>query len=190
MSAEEDRDINFSDESFSDQSYNEGAASDESSEGADSPSEIDRLKSELAESKDKYLRALADFENFKKRSLKERSDLLKYEGAKIVTDLLEVLDNLELALDHAESDPSKLADGIKMIHKLFIDSLGKWEIRSKSAIDKDFDPTTQNAISKVPAQDPKSVGKVISEFKKPYFYKDKLIRPGEVVVAVSDEDNS
>ncbi|MEZ4754073.1 MAG: nucleotide exchange factor GrpE [Bdellovibrionota bacterium] len=148
------------------------------------------LQAQVDENKDKYLRALAEFENFKKRTLKERSELLKYEGSKILTDLLDVLDNLELALEHVESDPEKLADGIKMIHKMFVDTLEKWEVRAKSALGKEFDPNAQNAISKTPTQNSKEVGTVVNEFKKTYYYKDRLIRPGEVVVAVEDNQDS
>ena len=172
----EDRDIDFSEE------QKENLQEDKGSK------QLDELKIEAAENKDKYLRALADFENYKKRALKERSELIKYEGSKILTDLLDVLDNLELALEHADSDPEKLADGVKMIHKMFVDALAKWEVRAKSGLDKDFDPNTQNAISKIPAQDAKQAGKVINEFKKTYFYKDRLIRAGEVVVAISEDD--
>ena len=170
----EDRDIDFSKE--------QEEAQETASDG------VENLKAEAADNKDKYLRALADFENYKKRALKERSELIKYEGSKILTDLLDVLDNLELALEHADSDPEKLADGVKMIHKMFVDTLGKWQVRAKPGIDKDFDPNTQNAISKIPAENPKQAGKVINEFKKTYFYKDRLIRAGEVVVAVSEDE--
>ena len=144
--------------------------------------ELESTQAERDDLKAKYIRALADFENFKKRSMKERSDLMKYQGEKIVADLLQVLDNLELALEYKDADPEKLKTGVEMIHKMFIDSLGRWDVRSKSGVGKPFDPISQNAISKVPSPDMEP-GHVVSELKKAYYYKDKLIREAEVVVS-------
>jgi len=145
-------------------------------------SEIAALRAEVADHKDKYLRALADFENYKKRALKERSELIKYQGERIIEDFLEVLDALELGLAHGESDPAKVLEGLKLIHKLFLDTLGRWEVRPDPAMGKDFDPVKHKAISRMVVPNAK-VGTVVGELKKPYFYKDKLLRPGEVVVA-------
>lgn len=152
-------------------------------------SEMSALKAELEDTKDKYLRSLADFENYKKRALKERSELLKYQGDRIVYDLLEVLDNLELALSHADAEPEKLKAGLELIQKLFINVLGRWEIRAVTGLGKEFDPAQQQAISKIALDDTKP-GTVINEFKKAYFYKDKLLRPADVVVSVAREGNA
>lgn len=146
------------------------------------------VRSELSETKDKYLRALAEFENYKKRVLKERSELLKYQGENIVFDLLEVVDNLERALQHVEADPEKLKEGLEMIYRRFLDVLKKWDIRGESSVGKAFDPNTEQAISSVPMKDA-TESIVIEELKKPYFYKDKLLRPGQVVVGVPAESS-
>lgn len=148
-------------------------------------SEKEALEAKLAESKDKYLRLLADFENFKRRALKEQSELLKYQGEKIIVDMLEVLDNLELALGHTSAGDESLKTGLEMVHKLFIEKLGRWEIRGESGMGGQFDPQKHAAISRVPGNE---AGVIVGELKKPYFYKDKLIRCGEVVVAVGAED--
>jgi molecular chaperone GrpE len=144
------------------------------------------LQHELAETKDRYLRLMAEFENFKRRTLKEQSELLRYQGERLVVDLLEVVDNLELALNHASADPDKLKTGLEMTHKVFLERLGKWEIRGESGVGSTFDPQKHAAISRVPGSDAKP-GTIIGELKKAYFYKDKLIRPGEVVVASSTD---
>jgi molecular chaperone GrpE len=151
-----------------------------------SESETDSLARELAESKDRYLRLMADFENFKKRSLKEHSEILKYSGERLVVDLLEVLDNLELALAHSSAEYEKLKQGLEMVHKMFVERLGRWEIRGETSVGKDFDPQRHAAISRVPGGASKP-GTIVGELKKPYFYKDKLIRVGEVVVAAESE---
>lgn len=145
-------------------------------------SEVDVLKAAVEEQKDKYLRALADFENYKKRALKDRAELLKYQGERAFADLLEVVDDFELALQHAEGDPAQFRTGVEMIHKKLVDTLGKWEVRSEPAEGKDFDPNKHRALSKVAVDDTKP-GTIIKEMRKTYFYKDKLLRPGEVVVA-------
>jgi len=132
---------------------------------------------------------MADFENFKKRALKEQSELLKYQGERLVVDLLEVLDNLELALAHSSAEYDKLKAGLEMTHKLFVEKLGRWEIRGEGGVGKAFDPQRHQAISRVTSADAKP-GTIVGELKKAYFYKDKLIRPGEVVVAASADGQS
>ncbi|MCB0354189.1 MAG: nucleotide exchange factor GrpE [Bdellovibrionales bacterium] len=140
------------------------------------------LRSEVEEFRTKYLRSLADFENFKKRTQKERSDLLKYQGEKILLDFVEVLDNLELALSHSDADPATLREGVDLIYKQFEKVFEKWEVRSKPGVGAPFDPNHQNALSRLPSQE-HDPGTVVNELKKTYFYKDRLLRPGEVVVA-------
>lgn len=166
----------------------EEASSAVAASNSASTQEISRLKAEVEENKDKYLRALAEMENYKKRTLKERSELLKYQGEKMIYDLLEVLDNLELAVSHSSADPAKLKAGLELIHKLFVDVLSRWEIRGVSSVGKEFDPSQHQALSKVAVDDAKP-GTIINEFKKAYFYKDKLLRPGDVVVAVGKESS-
>lgn len=143
------------------------------------------LEAELADAKDRYLRLAADFENFKRRALKEQSELLKYQGEKIVVDMLEVLDNLELALSHSSASQDSLKTGLEMVHKLFVEKLGKWQIRGESGMGTQFDPQKHAAISRVPG--PES-GVIVGELKKPYYYKDKLIRCGEVIVATAGDE--
>ena len=144
--------------------------------------DFERMKAENDENKDKYIRALAEMENYKKRSLKERSDLLKYQGEKVLLDMLEIIDNLELAIQYAEADPGKVREGLDLIHKRFREILAKWDVKAESGLDKEFDPSKHNALSKVPVEG-KKAGTVVNELKKAYFYKDKLLRPAEVVVA-------
>lgn len=154
--------------------------------------EMENLNKELVATQDKYLRSLADFENFKKRAQKERSDLLKYQGEQIVIDLIRVVDDLDLAIQFNEVKPSneesvsvqpdKFREGVELIYKSFCEILKKWDIRPESAIGKTFDPVKHLAISRVYIEGT-APGTVISELKKVFFYKDKLIRVGEVVVA-------
>ncbi len=185
---EEIRDADFSlldvpDTEEAENSQGSGDSTDGSSEKED---ELANVRSELLETKDKYLRVLAEFDNYKKRVLKERSDLLKYQGENIILDLLEVVDNLERALQHADADPEKLKEGVELIYRRFLDVLGKWEIRGESSVGKAFDPNTEQAFSTVPMKDV-TESTVIEELKKPYFYKDKLLRAGQVIVGMPPE---
>jgi molecular chaperone GrpE len=150
------------------------------------PSLEQKLSQELAESRERYIRLMADFENFKKRSMKEQSELIRYQGERIIVDLLDVLDNLELAISHSSAEYDKLKAGLELTQKLFVEKLAKWDIRGESAIGKVFDPQRHSALSRVPGADVEP-GTVVGELKKPYFYKDKLIRVGEVVVAAEKE---
>lgn len=143
------------------------------------------LEAEVAELKDRHLRLAADFENFKRRALKEQSELLKYQGEKIVVDMLEVLDNLELALTHSSASQESLKTGLEMVHKLFVEKLGKWQIRGEASVGAQFDPQKHAAISRVPGAES---GVIVGELKKPYYYKDKLIRCGEVIVATAGDE--
>src|SRR5262249_35030137 len=118
---------------------------------------------------------------------RERSDLIKYQGEGILRDLLDVVDNLELALQHTEADPQKLKDGVALIHKMFLEILGRWEVRADTGMGKGFDPSKHSAISRVPT-DHMPAGTIVNELKKAYFYKDKLLRPGEVVVSAEREE--
>ena len=158
----------------------------DSEEGAVEVSEAEALLNELEATKDKYVRLLAEFDNYKKRTLKEQSELMKYQGERLVVELLEVLDNLELALSHSTADHEKLKEGLAMVHKMFVDRLARWEIRGESGMGAKFDPHKHAAISQVPGSDVEP-GTIVGELKKPYFYKDKLIRVGEVVVAAEGE---
>ena len=186
-----ERDVDFSTLSAAG-GASEGADGETSSSSNDSSSnkgevaklraELEAVRAEIADHKDKYLRALAELENYKKRAMKERSELIKYQGERILADLVEVLDNLGLALKYKDGEADKLRAGLEMVHKLFLDTLAKWEVRPESALGRPFDPNKFEALSKIPVDDAVP-GTVINEFKVAYMYKDKLLRPGSVVVA-------
>ncbi|MCB0321440.1 MAG: nucleotide exchange factor GrpE [Bdellovibrionales bacterium] len=142
------------------------------------------LEAELRDAKERYLRALADLDNVKKRTAKERSDLLKYQGERIFLDLLEVVDNFDRAMENVEADSDTLREGVALIHRMLKQVLVKWDVQGESAVGKKFDPTQHEAISQMPSAEAEP-GTIVNELEKPYFYKDKLIRPGKVVVSVA-----
>ncbi|RMG39252.1 MAG: nucleotide exchange factor GrpE [Candidatus Dadabacteria bacterium] len=186
-----ERDADFEELESQDEGVNgaapaeEGSDRDRAGEGGPNP-DLETFERELQDLRQKYLRALADLENYKKRAVKERSELIKYQGENILADMVEVLDNLDRALEHSEQDPASLKEGVELIHRMFVDTLGKWQVRGESLVGQKFDPEKASAISQVQSEEyPPNT--VVNELKKPYFYKDKLLRPGEVVVAVAPE---
>ena len=146
--------------------------------------EVAKLREELRESKDRYLRLMAEFDNFRKQKIKERADLLKYQGEQLIVDLLEIVDTFELAQRYDGADEKQFRDGVMLISKKFSELLDRWGVKGESAIGRDFDPAIHNAISQIPTEAAAS-GTVVEELKKTYFYKDKVVRIGDVIVAVA-----
>lgn len=145
--------------------------------------ELAALRGEVDHFKDKYLRALAELENYKKRVAKERSDLIRYAGEHLAVDMLEVIDTLEIALKQMEGRDEDIVKGVSLIHQQILAAFNKHSISSRVTMGKVFDPSIQAALAQVPTGD-YAPGVVMEEFRKPYFFRDKLLRPGQVVVAV------
>lgn len=158
----------------------------EENHNAGAGNEIASLKQEIKALQDKYLRSLAEMENVKKRHMKEKADLNRYQGERILLDLLDIVDTFELSQQYSESEFSQYKAGVDLIYKKFQEFLSKWEVRGQSAVGEPFDPNRHNAISQVPDES-KPSGTVVGELKKAYFYKDRLIRHGEVVVTSGKE---
>jgi molecular chaperone GrpE len=161
---------------------NSDAAQDSGANNDTSSSKIAQLEVELSQQRESYLRALADFENYKKRAIKERSELIRYQGERVFVDLLDVVDNIERALASAGGEGTAFRTGVELIAKMFTELLTKHEVRPVSAIGKDFDPQKHEAINQIEVDDAKP-GTVLSELRKAYFYRDRLLRTGQVVLA-------
>ncbi len=137
---------------------------------------------ETAEMKDRYLRALADFENFRKRSEREKSDFFKYALSGMLKELLPVLDNFDRALDHAE-EGDDLHRGVLLIYKQLFDALKKHGLRPIDEAGVPFDPKIHEAV--VREEDPSVPSHtVVAVLQKGYFLHDRLLRPAMVKVAV------
>ena len=143
--------------------------------------EIEVLRNELGEMKDKYIRKVAEFENFRKRSLKERMELIQTAGKEVITDLLEVLDDSERA--EKQLDPNdKSTEGVMLVFNKLKNILAAKGLKPMETINKDFDPDMHEAITEIPAPTPVLKGKVIDEIQKGYYLNDKIIRYAKVVV--------
>lgn len=151
-------------------------------------SETDALKAELADTKDKLLRKVAEFDNYKKRTAKEKSENFAMGVCGAIEKLLPVLDNFDRAIDSAENDGESNAflDGIKMIRKQFCDALSEIGISEIESVGAEFNPEKHNAVMMEDSDEYKS-GTVTSEFAKGYIYKsgdtERVVRHSMVKVA-------
>ena len=146
-------------------------------------SEIDQLKAELEASKDKYLRLVAEFDNFRRRSARERLETIQTAGREVINDLLDVLDDSDRAqnqLDSSEDTPVK--EGVSLIFNKLRNVLQAKGLKPMNAAGTDFDPDLHEAITEIPAPQEALKGKVVDEVVKGYYLNDKIIRHAKVVV--------
>ncbi len=145
--------------------------------------EKERLAAELQELNDKYLRLYADFENYKKRLNKDKEELVKYGNERLLAELLPVLDNLEMALDHSKSNLSEgLVKGVEITLRELLRTLEKFGLTPIEAVYKPFDPSVHDAMTIVEREDIEE-NTVVEEFRKGYLYRDKVIRASLVAVS-------
>ncbi len=144
----------------------------------------EELTKKLAELNDKYLRSSAEYDNYRKRTVKERAELLKTAGESVLIGILPVVDDFERALSHLNeaTDLEAIKEGITLIHKRFSDFLVQKGVKPIEAKECDFDTDLHEAITKIPAPTPKLKGKVIDCVEKGYTLYDKVIRHSKVVV--------
>lgn len=145
--------------------------------------EVDRLQAEVAELKDKYLRQAAEFDNFRRRSARERIELNQTAGKDIIVSLLDVMDDCDRAQKQLEnSDDSSVKDGVLLIFNKFRNIMQAKGVKAMDTLHTSFNPDIHEAITEVPAPDPALKGKVLDEVQKGYYLNDKIIRFAQVVV--------
>ncbi len=155
----------------------------EATEAAEDATTESSLADKLIEMNDKHLRLMADFENYRKRTIQERAELIKYGGENVFKNLLPIVDDFERAIKHLPEEDSPMKEGILLIHTNFIKFLnanGVKEIETKEA---DFNTDFHEAVSLFPAPSPELKGKIIDCTQKGYMYHEKVIRYAQVVVA-------
>jgi molecular chaperone GrpE len=149
---------------------------------ADSPAPQAQASGDVAEWRDRYLRTLADFDNYRKRADREKQEFFKYALAGSMRDLLPILDNFDRALDHAEQG-DEFHRGVALIYKQLFDVLKKHGVRVIDEANVKFDPNIHEAV--VRADDPSVPSQTVVEvLQKGYFLHDRLLRPAMVKVAV------
>lgn len=153
----------------------------EQAEQPEELSEEDKLRAELADSKDKYLRLMAEYDNFRKRSAKERLELSDQVKGDTINEILPVFDNFERALN-TETQDTAYKTGVEMIFKQFGDMLSKLGVEVIDPVGETFDPNIANAVNQI--EDPELGENVVAQvFQKGYKIGGKVIRYAMVVVA-------
>jgi molecular chaperone GrpE len=144
--------------------------------------ENEELKEKAGELNDKYLRLYAEFDNFKKRSLKERLELMKTAGADVMISLLPVLDDFTRALKQMEAAADPLTEGVKLIHQKMLTVLENKGLKAMKSVGEEFNPELHDAITEVAAPDENLKGKVVDEIECGFYLNEKIIRHAKVIV--------
>lgn len=148
------------------------------------PPSLEEALAAAVQNRDRWMRAVADLENYKKRAAQERTKLLKYRNEDLLKDLLAIVDNMDRALTHCADDTrgDSLAEGVCMVAEMFRNVLERYGVTEIKALGEPFDPYVHEALAKVPdASRPPNL--VIEVLEKGYRYHDRLLRAAKVVVS-------
>ncbi len=150
---------------------------------------LNKKEAEYKELYDKYLRTIAEMENFRKRVAREHAESIKYANEKILCDLLTVIDNIERALLHSKErkDFDALIDGLDLTMKEFNILMEKYGVKCIESTGQPFDPTRHHAVSMVES-DAQQDNTIIEEFRKGYTLNDRILRPSLVSVVKKKEE--
>ena len=151
---------------------------------AEEKTPLEAAQEQIAELKDKYLRQVAEFDNYRKRTLKERAELILNGGEKTITALLPVIDDMERAIANGEKteDPEVLREGMNLIYHKFMKALEAQGVTKIETTDADFDTNLHEAVALVPGMGDDKKGKVIDCMATGYKLNDKVIRYAKVAV--------
>jgi molecular chaperone GrpE len=157
---------------------------DENAEPSELEAERDALQSRFAEMQDKYLRLAAEFDNYRKRTLREKSELIQTAGESLLKDILPVMDDFERGLDVIDksNDMKAIKTGIGLIYTKLKDFMESNGVREIKAINESFDADRHEAVTNIPAPSEDMAGKVTDVIQKGYTLHDKIIRYPKVVV--------
>ena len=143
-----------------------------------------KLQEEIQELKDKYLRQAAEFDNYRKRSAREKVELIQTAGKDIITDLLDVLDDIKRAQQqmNANEDMLGMKEGVQLIFNKFSNNLTAKGVKPMETLHQPFNPDIHEAITEIPAPSEDLKGKVVDVLQEGYYLNDKIIRFAKVVV--------
>lgn len=146
--------------------------------------EVRAIEEKLAEMQDRYIRLSAEFDNYRKRTLREKMDISKYAGENLMLGIIPVMDDFERALKHMDTatDCVALRDGIDIIYGKFSEFLKQNGIKEIESLNSDFNVDLHDAVAKVPVEEAEKKGKVVDVVLKGYYLQDKVIRHSKVVV--------
>jgi len=181
---EEKNDQNVVDESAKEQQETTDSNTGEQEEPAEEKSNEQVLEQKLAELQDKYLRLSAEYDNYRKRTLREKVELQEVIREDIFVNILSVVDDLERAMEAVKSakDIEAVKSGMELIHLKFTKYLNGQGVKEIDAIGKELDTDQHEAITKIPVESKKKKGKVVDVVEKGYMLRDRVIRYAKVVI--------
>lgn len=146
--------------------------------------ELQNLKNQLQESNDKFLRLYAEFDNYKRRTIKERAELLQSAGKDVIISVLPIIDDFERAIKANENieDVQSIKDGIELIYNKLLNNLNTKGLSTESSIGKEFNADIHEAITTIPAPEESMKGKIIDEIEKGYKLNGAVIRFAKVII--------
>ncbi len=143
--------------------------------------EVINFEEKLAEMQDRYLRLSAEFDNYRKRTLREKIELTKYASENIMGKIIPLMDDFERALKHTE-DPESMKTGMSLIYEKFSGFLKQNGVKEIEAMNQEFNVDVHEAVAKVTVQEAEQKGKIVDVISKGYFLQDKVLRFSKVVV--------
>ena len=160
------------------------AGSNHLSNPAEEISEVEKLQEEAAEWKDKYLRLVAEFDNFRKRNARERLELMQTAGKDVIVSLLDVLDDCDRAQKQVETsqDATAIKEGVLLVFNKLRNTLQAKGLKQMTSVGQEFNADLHEAITEIPAPTKDAAGKVIDQVQPGYYLNDKIIRFAKVVV--------
>ena len=189
-----EKDINIEDEETLDEApveetdkeaeASENLENSEDSENSEEQDPLEKAQAEIAELKNQLLYKVAEFENYRKRTLKERAELILNGGEKFITSILPILDDMERAIENGAKtdDPEVLREGMTLIHQKFMKTLESQGVSKIDTENADFDTDLHEAVAMVPGMGDDKKGKVIDCLQQGYKLNDKVIRHAKVAV--------
>jgi molecular chaperone GrpE len=190
----EEKDINITDGETIDETSVNSESMSENEKGNEAETEVEveekaedevlKLKEQIDELNDKFLRSVAEFDNYRKRTLKERAELILNGGEKVLTAILPVVDDMERAIENGAKtdDPAVLREGMELIYHKLMKVLESQGISVIATEDADFDTDVHDAVAMVPGMGDDKKGKVIDCVQKGYKLNEKVIRHAKVAV--------
>ncbi len=162
----------------------ESTEDSEDSEDSEEKSPLEKVQDEIAELKNQLLYKVAEFDNYRKRTLKERAELILNGGEKFITAILPILDDMERAIENGAKteDPEVLREGMTLIHQKFLKTLESQGVTRIDTENADFDTDVHEAVAMVPGMGDDKKGKVIDCLQPGYKLNDKVIRHAKVAV--------
>ncbi len=165
-----------------------GRASSESKEGPDSTGTEPESLEEIKALQDKYLRLAAEFDNYKRLSLREQRDSARFANEGLLKELLPILDNLERAVRSSKEKQRRdgLIQGVELTLKQFMETLAKFGVRPIASVGQAFDPSRHEAVARVESNTVPA-GSVVDEFQRGYYLHDRILRPAMVTVSANEQ---